>query len=164
MWSAERVDIVDENDRVIQTDVRANVKDSDILRAAVVFIMTSDGRVVLQLRSKSAHRYPSHWDCSAGGHVMTGETYAQAALRELEEELGITCELEHLGTQLIELSDGRQHHCAFFLGAHDGPYDIQRDELDSVRAFTPEELRTMIAAGEAFHPDCLIGLETYVLT
>jgi 8-oxo-dGTP pyrophosphatase MutT (NUDIX family) len=163
MWSAERVDIVDENDRVLRTDLRGCVSGSDILRAAVVFIRTSDSRIVLQLRSKDAHRYPSHWDCAAGGHVTSGEAYAQAALRELEEELGITCELEHLGTQLIELSDGRRHHCAFFIGEHDGPYDIEPEELDSVQAFSPTELRAMIDAHEPFHPDCLFGLDAYLL-
>ncbi|MFT4308475.1 MAG: NUDIX hydrolase [Candidatus Woesearchaeota archaeon] len=162
MWSTERVDVVDENDRVLRTAARSDVSDAEILRVAVVFIRTSDEKILLQLRSKNAHRYPSHWDCAAGGHVSTGESYAQAAKRELEEELGIACSLEHLGTHLITLSDGRRHHCAFFIGEHDGPYTMLEDELDEVCAFTSDEVRTMIET-EPFHPECRFGLAEYVL-
>ena len=43
--------------------------------------------------------YPNTWTTSATGHVQYGETYRQAALRELQEELGIACRLHRLGKQ-----------------------------------------------------------------
>lgn len=41
-------------------------------------------------------------DHSSAGHVDPGETYRQAAIRELQEELGITGELTELGKTISD--------------------------------------------------------------
>jgi isopentenyldiphosphate isomerase len=46
----------------------------------------------LQKRSMHVRLAPGRWDHSAAGHVDEGESYEQAAERELEEELGISGE------------------------------------------------------------------------
>ncbi|MDB5180777.1 MAG: hydrolase [Candidatus Saccharibacteria bacterium] len=46
------------------------------------------------------HARDGKWDHSVGGHVSKGETYAEAAAREAEEELGITQPLQELATSL----------------------------------------------------------------
>lgn len=40
--------------------------------------------------------YPGHWTLSVMGHVASGETYEQAAKRELSEELGVRCKLKRI--------------------------------------------------------------------
>ena len=45
--------------------------------------------VLFQKRSATIDRYPGKWDCSVGGHVNYGETFAEAGIRELEEEIGV---------------------------------------------------------------------------
>jgi len=51
----------------------------------------SDGEIELlwQQRSFELNNYPGKWDISAGGHVNLGETFADAAVREAYEEIGI---------------------------------------------------------------------------
>lgn len=41
--------------------------------------------------------FPDRYDCSCAFHVTFGETYEEAAKRELREETGISGRLEYLG-------------------------------------------------------------------
>ena len=52
--------------------------------------------VLLQKRSREKESYPGCWDISCAGHLQTGDEYEEGALRELEEELGITAEKNQL--------------------------------------------------------------------
>jgi mutator protein MutT len=45
--------------------------------------------VLLGLRSPARRNFPSCWD-TIGGHVEAGESPAEALVRELQEEIGIT--------------------------------------------------------------------------
>lgn len=45
--------------------------------------------MLLQKRSKNKDSHPGLWDISAAGHVDSGETPLEAAVREVEEEIGI---------------------------------------------------------------------------
>lgn len=51
--------------------------------------------VLLQLRAGTGYM-DDHWACAAAGHVERGESVAQAAVREAEEELGIGVGAAHL--------------------------------------------------------------------
>lgn len=62
-------------------------------------------QVLLQKRSKNKDSYPGCYDISSAGHIPCGEDYINSALRELQEELGITAtaeELQYCGCRHIE--------------------------------------------------------------
>src|SRR4029077_332631 len=76
-------------------------RDGDWHRAAHVWIVTPDGRLLLQRRSLRKENYPGLWDVSAAGHLSAGETAIECAVRETFEELGLRIEpneLRFLGT------------------------------------------------------------------
>ena len=76
-------------------------RDGDWHCAAHVWIVRSDGHVLLQRRAPGKASWPDRWDISVAGHVSAGETATEAVIRESEEELGLTLEaaaLQHLGT------------------------------------------------------------------
>ena len=81
----EIFDVVDENDRVVGRATRAEVHRRRLLHRAV-HIVVSDGRgnVVLQKRSLAKDTCPGLLSTSCAGHVDAGESYEQAARRELE--------------------------------------------------------------------------------
>ena len=59
-------------------------------RAAHIWIIAPDGRILLQRRSLRKENNPGLWDVSAAGHLSAGESAAGAAVRETFEELGLT--------------------------------------------------------------------------
>jgi isopentenyl-diphosphate Delta-isomerase len=76
-------------------------RDGDWHRAANLWLITSDRRVILQRRSALKENWPNLWDVSVAGHISAGETAIDAAIRETQEEIGLTLtpsDLTHLGT------------------------------------------------------------------
>ncbi|WP_046732815.1 NUDIX hydrolase [Streptomyces humi] len=87
----EILDIVDENDRVTGQSPRGEAYARG-LRHRCVFIQARDaaGRVFVHRRTATKLVFPSLYDMFVGGVVGAGESYDDAALREAEEELGVT--------------------------------------------------------------------------
>jgi len=76
-------------------------RDGDWHRAAHLWIVTPDDRVLLQRRAFSKESWPGLWDVSVAGHIGAGESAIDAIVREAHEELGLILtlgELTHLGT------------------------------------------------------------------
>jgi len=76
-------------------------RDGDWHRAAHVWLVTPDRRVLLQRRAATKENWPDLWDVSVAGHISSGETAIDAAVREAQEELGLALtpqDLTHLGT------------------------------------------------------------------
>ncbi|MEX3107049.1 NUDIX domain-containing protein [Streptomyces sp. V2] len=87
----EILDIVDERDNVIGQLPRGEVY-ADGLRHRCVFIQARDaeGRLFVHRRTPTKLVFPSLYDMFVGGVVGAGEGYDEAALREAEEELGVS--------------------------------------------------------------------------
>ncbi len=127
-------------------------------RAAHVVVRNRAGDVFLQKRSMRKRIQPGKWDTSVGGHVDPGESYEQAAVRELEEELGVTgVELEYL-YDYVWHSDVETEHVYTYQIIHDGPFRLHPQEIDDGRFFSSEELATGAGSG-AFTPNLVHELE-----
>lgn len=88
----EYLDIVDENDNVIGKDTRENIYNNGLehnVRVINIFVFNSEGKLLLPKKSIKSRFFPGRFDFSCGEHVVSGEDYYQAAIRGLEEELGI---------------------------------------------------------------------------
>jgi len=75
--------------------------DGDWHRAVHIWIYNSQGNLVLQKRAAGKDTFPGRWDVSVGGHVTSGDSVLETALKEVREELGIdinVADLEALGT------------------------------------------------------------------
>jgi isopentenyl-diphosphate delta-isomerase len=82
-------DIVNERDEVIGRAPRSEVHARGLLHRAVhVLVFNAEGEMFLQKRSKTKDREPSRWGAACSGHVVSGEDYDTAAVREMGEELG----------------------------------------------------------------------------
>ena len=87
----EILDIVDEHDRVVAQAPRGEAYARG-LRHRCVFIQVRDaaGRLFVHRRTATKLVFPSLYDLFVGGVVGAGESYDEAALREAEEELGVS--------------------------------------------------------------------------
>ncbi len=61
-----------------------------------IWFYTSDARVLLQQRGAGKETFPKLWDVSVAGHVGAGEDIPMAALREIEEEIGLKIKADEL--------------------------------------------------------------------
>jgi isopentenyl-diphosphate delta-isomerase len=75
--------------------------EGDWHRAVHIWMYNSHGKLVLQKRAAGKDTFPGCWDVSVGGHVTSGDSVLETALKEVQEELGIyvdAADLEALGT------------------------------------------------------------------
>lgn len=86
----EWVDIVNEDDEVIKTASRAEMR-AECLRHRATYIVVHDGmgNILVQRRTDTKDFMPGKLDATAGGVVQSGEDILTSARREAEEELGI---------------------------------------------------------------------------
>jgi 8-oxo-dGTP pyrophosphatase MutT (NUDIX family) len=89
-WRDEQLAVNDEEGRVIGTVERAVVRVLGITTRAVHLVgLSDDGRVWLQLRSKSKANDPGLWDTLMGGMIAASDTLESALERETWEEAGL---------------------------------------------------------------------------
>jgi len=55
-----------------------------------VWVMTSDKKFLVQKRGPSVQTAPGKYECAAAGHIDVGHTSLETAVKELEEEAGIS--------------------------------------------------------------------------
>jgi isopentenyl-diphosphate delta-isomerase len=92
----KKIIIVDEYDNIIgHVDRMTKEGENSIKRASRVFVFDEEGRILIQRRSANVLK-PMLLDQSAAGHVDEGESYRDAAERELKEELGLDNEIEEI--------------------------------------------------------------------
>lgn len=117
----EYFDIVDENDIPTgQIVTRQEAHDKGLIhRAVTVLVINTRGELFMIRRSPHKKRNPNKWQAAPSGHVQAGESYEQAALRELEEELGIPGEIQETTVQgepfLRNYIEGDREHFKLFI-------------------------------------------------
>ena len=137
--------VVDENDNILdyRTRYECHHDKSLIHRVTDIALFNKDGKLLLQKRSQQKDLFPGYYTLSASGHVSKGEDYLQSAIRELEEELGITnVELTMIGTVIVE-SEYEKEMVAVFTGNHNGPFQYPADEVESVQFFSSDEIKNI---------------------
>lgn len=131
-------DIVNRDDEVVgQADKSEFGPNGHICRVAFIMLSNSKGQLLLHQRSANKKAYPLYWSGAAAGHLNAGETYDQAAHREMHEEIGVAANLEFVGKFY---SHEDREMVGVFLGRYDGEVNVEPHEVAQVRYFTPAEL------------------------
>ena len=86
----ELFEIIDKSGKVIGKEKRSIVHKTGLLhRTSDVFVLDKDGKIFIQQRSFKKLIGPGLWDMSAAEHLKPGESFEQAAIRGVKEELGV---------------------------------------------------------------------------
>lgn len=161
---AERVAWVDEQDNPLGGLSRAELRERRLVgRGTFILLFNSVGELCVHQRTLSKAIYPGYWDVAAGGMVGEGESYAESAARELQEELGITgVELHEHGRFYFDQPDNRLW-CAVFTACSDAPLVLQPEEVMQARFISPAEALAD-ATERPYCPDSLQALRLYLAT
>ena len=153
MVMQEFLDIVDENNEVVGSAPYADVYTKRLNHRIVhVLLFNGKGEIFLQQSSANKKFCPGHWGTSAGGHVQKGESYEQAAKRELKEELGVTVAL----TKLLDTPYDHYKMRKFlgvFRGISEGPFKLNEEEVAGGRWFSVADARDMVKKNQLIHPE-----------
>lgn len=134
-------------------------------RAIAVLVKRKNGAVVLQQRSRNDSWHPGMWTISCTGHVRRGESYQQAAIRELGEELGLKSKVEEVRKFLLPpiSSNGltELEWITLFTTFTDSPIAIDPVELESTAEVRQSELKQVLTDWP-LTPDAKIILGEYL--
>jgi len=143
----ELLDIVDRNDNVIGRETKTNKFSKELISRNVgVFIVDNDQKLLISKRSPDKKSFPGRLDLAACGNVRSGETYEEAARREVAEELGIKCDLEFLDKIFNEFRENNlslRYFTGIFLGRHSGNVSLNK-ELTETRRLSVKEIEGML--------------------
>ena len=157
----EFLDVVNERDEIVGNASKKDVYERLLPHRIVhVLIFNDKGEMALQLRGNVSF-CPHHWSTAVGGHVQSGESCEQAALREFEEELGTKAKIELVYKDFYNDSRDLKKFLYTFTCTFNGPFTPDPKDVDRIEFFTVDKIRAMIDAGEKFHPELLFLLEKH---
>ena len=167
----EWFDIVDENGLPTGKTVEREEAHARGIRhrtAHVWLLRRREGRlqILLQKRSEEKDSFPGCYDISSAGHIPAGVDFIPSALRELEEELGVTAQAEDLhlcGRRTIHY-EAIFHNKPFvdeqisnvyilWLDKEPEEFTLQEEEVTEVRWFDFDACRCAVAEGTM--PNCI---------
>lgn len=157
----EILDIVDEDDRVTGRSPRGAAYARKLRhRCAFVLVRDTEGRIFVHRRTPTKLVFPSLYDMFVGGVVGAGESYDEAALREAEEELGVSGlpRPEYLFKFLYDDGAGRTWWSAVYEVRCDLPVRPQAEEVAWHAFLTEAELERRLTAW-TWTPDSLAAYE-----
>jgi isopentenyldiphosphate isomerase len=161
----ELVDVVDEHDRVVRVVTRREMRARRLRhRAVYVAVQGTDGRLLVHQRSPDKDVRPGAWDVAVGGVVASGETYDDAAVRELAEEIGVE------GVAPVPLGGGLfgdEHFEVFgrcYRVVTDGPFRFSDGEVIATRWVNRGELDDLLNTHDVMSDSVALLLQPGLVT
>ncbi|HEY0899855.1 MAG TPA: isopentenyl-diphosphate Delta-isomerase [Sphingobacteriaceae bacterium] len=119
-------------------------------RAFSVFIVDTQGRMLLHKRAAHKYHSPDLWTNACCSHPKPGESILEAANRRLQEEMGFSCALHEFDfiKYFAKFDNGLIEHeyDHLLLGEYDGPVQPDPEEVSDYRFFTLQELDEQLKA------------------
>lgn len=147
----EILDVVDADNNVTGQATRREIHDQGLMHRSVhIFLVDHTGRLYIQKRADNKETFPGAHDSSAAGHVNTGEGYHESAVREMEEELGLSVEqheMFHVG-ELSATFDNGWEHVRFYISRTNHEPEPNPDEVESGAFYTLDEVEDLIARSD----------------
>ncbi|MCX6708281.1 MAG: NUDIX domain-containing protein [Candidatus Woesearchaeota archaeon] len=162
----EEVDVVDAHDNVVGKAKREEAHRKGLLhRVVFVMLFDADGRLYVQQRSLKKDLYPGFFEGSLSGHVLSGESYMEAAERELHEELGVCVSPRHLkDIVLFGFHDDEERVLVRLFAVKDFKCGVEPDtegEVKSGEFWAWKKLEFELKGKKLFHPLFRKALEEF---
>lgn len=155
----ERVIFVDKNDQPIGAGDRKEAwAKGYYTRNICVVLRDQNGRFLSQKRNMRVRSYAGMWTVAASGHLDEGETWDEAAHREVKEEIGVSTNLTAIGDFILE-DNTENKKIRRIIHVYEGTisdstqFVLQEDEVEGIEWYELEELKIqMLKTQEKFTP------------
>lgn len=157
---------VDEKDKLVGKILRSDAHKPDNLhrhREVMVLIYADRNKETfwLQKRSMTKDHYPGLWTLSATGHVemgdcQAGEGYLEAAVRETEEEMGLSLVNPQLMGKIELKLDINWAMMGVVVGNGEGKIRLNKHELEKVKIFNR---MSVLEVSDKLTPNAKVCLE-----
>lgn len=138
------LDVVTVQDRETGERVTKNEAHAKKLihRCAAVYVFDGSGKLLVQEHKVSGGKL----DHTVGGHVDTGETYEQAAYREMEEEIGLTgVKLKPIATSVYSDEEVCNHMFGIFeCTAPKNWKFVPNEEVEKIKPMNIKEITALM--------------------
>lgn len=160
----EKVVLVDMRDRAVGLEEKMAAHEKALLhRAFSVFLFRGD-EILLQKRASGKYHCGGLWTNTCCSHPRDGEEVKAAAIRRLDEEMGIRTEdIEEIYSFVYYypfengLTEFEFDHV--LVGEYDGPYTVNPQEVDEIRWVRVDELLADIQKNpKAYTPWFIVAL------
>lgn len=145
----EFVDVVDESDTILRSATWKEMMEKSLLhRTSNTMVFNSEGKLFVHKRAEHLKLYPGLWDVKFGGSVRSGETYEDAAKRELFEEAGIH-DLEI--KPIFKLRNKRKEnnvHRSVFKCVYDSKITLDKSEVAEGKFMKIDEVKALLNEGK----------------
>jgi isopentenyldiphosphate isomerase len=150
----ELLDLVDKDDNVIGTINRMDygrlVADNlGYIRASQFFLLNSEGKIYIPIRTAHKTIAPNGYDYTAGGHVGAGDSYVQAMIREAEEELSLDLRPDDLELVAKVVEEDIRYINSIYVVRSDQTPSLNPEDFVSGEWLKPADVIAKIDAG---HP------------
>jgi len=119
-------------------------------RAFSVFLLNSSEQILLTQRSSEKLLWPGYWSNSCCSHPRKGESDFAAAIRRVDEELGMSAELQEIYEfeyQASYLDIGSEHElCKVYLGRSDSDVSVNKNEISDFKWMSIDEIDDLMSS------------------
>jgi isopentenyl-diphosphate delta-isomerase len=164
----ELLDLVDENDKVINTVNRIlyyqkDKKPTGYLRSAELFIRNNKGQLWIPRRTAQRKIAPNGLDYSCGGHVASGEDYLTSLVREAKEELNMDINPNSLAyIKKFYPTEGSPWFRSLYLYEYDEAPEYNRADFQEYYWLTPQELLSKLEEGEPAKSSMIVTVQQVI--
>ena len=150
----EMLDVVDSDDQVIGKIRRGDSRSlygpdqGKYIRYASCLLQNSEGKFWIPTRTANKKIAPNGLDFSTAEHVQAGETYLQAIIRGLNEELNLSVsEADVLFIGSIPPDETRRSFSSVYVVKQDVAPDYNKDDFVSYQWLSANELLEILSTG-----------------
>ena len=151
-----KIPIVNERDEIIGYKDREDRTPGDTIRITAIWITDENGHILLQQRKLTKKYNPGKWGPAVSGTVEEEETYDSNAVKEMEEEIGLTNIPLEKSQKFYGLSNTGKRFCQLYTAKIPRETKLipEEDEVENLKWFTKEELKKYLDE----NPNEFVGL------
>ncbi|MFO8108994.1 MAG: NUDIX domain-containing protein [Thermoplasmata archaeon] len=145
----ELLDVVDNENKIVGTASRSEVHKKRLPhRTVMFFVFSPDDRILVTKRSLTKEFFKGYRSVVLGGHVSAGESYEEALIKEMVEELGTVGGYEHMGDFVKDIPEEVEHVSLFKVTVSPSQVNLDPKEFQEGKFMCSAEIKDRLSEGK----------------